>query len=53
MNNIGIMNFEKEDVNGENKIEEKKQMDVENVKFIKDGIYDEINDKDGKDQSEN
>nr|XP_034332218.1 uncharacterized protein LOC105325768 isoform X1 [Crassostrea gigas] len=53
MNNTGIMNLEKEDVNGENKTEEKKQMDVENVKSIKDGTHDEINDKDGKDQSEN
>lgn len=53
MNNTGIINHEKEDINGENKTEKKIQMDVENVKSIKDGTHDEINDKDGKDQSEN
>lgn len=53
MTNTGIINHEKEDVNGENKTKEKKQMDVENVKSIKDGTHDEAINKDGKDPSEN
>lgn len=53
MNKTAIINHEKEEINGENKTEEKKQMDVVNLKSIKDGIHDKDNDKDGKDQSEN
>lgn len=52
-NNADLINHEDEIVNQENQTEKMKQMDVNNVKSIKDGKCDEAINEDGKDQSEN